>query len=689
VQGVNQKEEAMTDEVGRLVHELQVHQVELEAQNDELRRVQQELEAARARYFDLYDLAPVGYLTLSEDGLILETNLTAATLLGAPRGALIKQPLTRSIVPEDQDIYYLHRKKLFETGTPQVCEIKMARSDGAQFWARLEAQTGQDGPGGTPSCRVVLSDISRQKEVEEALRAGEGRYRRITEGLTDYLYTVMVKDGRAVQTTHSPACEAVTGYTAGEFAADPYLWLRMIAAEDRDRVIEHVRGVYEGKDSTTIEHRIIRKDGQIRWVSYMTISQIDPRGRLMSYDGVVKDITERKRAEEERDRLQAQLLQAQKMESVGRLAGGMAHDFNNMLGVIIGNAEMGTLRINVDEPIFHNLQEILKASHRSADTVRQLLAFARKQTISPKVLALNDMVPGMLNMLRQLIGEDVELRWIPGKDVGTVRMDPTQINQMLANLVVNSRDAIPGAGKITIETANIRFDEDYCRKHGGFIPGEYVLLAVCDTGTGMSAEVMEHLFDPFFTTKEVGRGTGLGLATVYGIVKQNDGFINVCSDPGEGTAIQMYFPRLVGEVVPVPETADERKIPEGTETVLVAEDEKSLLNIARDILERRGYTVLVAGTPTEALRLAESHPGEIHLLLTDVVMPEMNGRELFEKLHVVRPGMKSLFMSGYTADVMAHHGVLDEGVQFIVKPFSPKALAEKVREVLTSLEACG
>ncbi|MBN1103326.1 MAG: PAS domain S-box protein [Deltaproteobacteria bacterium] len=396
----------------------------------------------------------------------------------------------------------------------------------------------------------------------------------------------------------------------------------------------------------------------------------------------IRDITERKRAEEERKRLQAQLNQAQKMESVGRLAGGVAHDFNNMLGIIIGNAEMAMLQIDPSESSYKNIHEILKASQRSADLVRQLLAFARKQTIRPEVMDLNDMVSGMLKMLHRLIGEDIRLNWIPGKDVGRVRMDPTQVNQILANLMVNSRDAIPGVGKITIETANKSFDESYSRRHEGAVPGEYVLLGVSDTGAGMSPEVMEHVFDPFFTTKELGRGTGLGLATVYGIVKQNNGFINVYSEQGLGTTIKIYLPRFEGETVGAAEKADERKLPEGTETLLLAEDEASLLNVAREILAGQGYTVLAARTPTEALMLAERHKGEIHLLLTDVVMPEMNGRELMGRLQALRPRIKALFMSGYTANVVAHHGVLDEGVHFIEKPFSPRTLAEKVREVL-------
>jgi PAS domain S-box-containing protein len=382
------------------------------------------------------------------------------------------------------------------------------------------------------------------------------------------------------------------------------------------------------------------------------------------------------------DDLEAQLFQAQKMEAVGRLAGGVAHDFNNMLAVIVGHADLALERTAPDSTLHADLLEIQNAAQRSADLTRQLLAFARKQTIAPKVLDLNDTIAGMLKMLGRLIGEDIDLLWKPTDPLWPVRMDPAQIDQILANLVVNARDAISGVGKITIETGQAIFDEAYCETRVGFIPGQYVLLAVSDDGCGMDKVILAQLFDPFFTTKPVGRGTGLGLATVYGIVKQNQGFVNVYSEPGQGTTFKIYLPRYAASDPVSVRPPEPAVMPTGTETVLLVEDEEALLKLSERLLERLGYTVLAANHPNVALHLAETYPGKIHLLLTDVIMPDMSGRDLWERLGVVRPGLKCLFMSGYTANVIAHHGVLDDGVHFLQKPFSREVLAMKLREVL-------
>jgi signal transduction histidine kinase/CheY-like chemotaxis protein len=324
-----------------------------------------------------------------------------------------------------------------------------------------------------------------------------------------------------------------------------------------------------------------------------------------------------------------------------------------------------------------------EARYRAADITRQLLAFARRQTIAPRVIDLNDTVAGMLKMLRRLIGEDIDLLWKPGMDLAAVNMDPSQLDQILANLAVNARDAIAGVGKITIETANATLDPEYCRSHEGFTPGRYAVLAVSDDGAGMDRQTQEMLFEPFFTTKETGKGTGLGLATVYGIVKQNGGFINVYSEPGQGTTFRIYLPRHAAGPAEADRPPAPAADPTGTETVLLVEDEPSLLRFARILLAGLGYTVLAASGPREALRLAAEHPGEIHLLLTDVVMPEMSGRDLRERLSALRPGIRSLFMSGYTTNVIAHRGVLDEGVNFMQKPFSREVLARKIRETLS------
>ncbi|WP_320040769.1 PAS domain S-box protein [uncultured Desulfobacter sp.] len=392
--------------------------------------------------------------------------------------------------------------------------------------------------------------------------------------------------------------------------------------------------------------------------------------------------TDHQRLELKREKLEHQLLQAQKMEAVGQLAGGVAHDYNNMLSIIIGYSESVLENLDPEDPLYADIDEIFKAGKRSADITRQLLAFARKQTTAPKVLDLNDNIEGMLKMLRRLIGEDIDLAWLPETEVWSVKIDPSQLDQILANLCVNAKDAIAGVGKITIETANAIFDEEYCADHAGFIPGEYVLLAVSDTGCGISPDMLDNVFEPFFTTKKLHQGTGLGLSTVYGIVKQNKGFINVYSEPEKGTVLKIYLPRYVGQIIEAcPETAIE--IPPGQgEMILLVEDDPSILKLSEKMLQSLGYAVLSASTPNEAITMAKEHADKIHLLLTDVVMPEMNGRELSEELQKQYPNLDTLFMSGYTANVIAHRGVLEDGVHFISKPLSKKQLAKKVRETL-------
>jgi PAS domain S-box-containing protein len=395
---------------------------------------------------------------------------------------------------------------------------------------------------------------------------------------------------------------------------------------------------------------------------------------------------ERKRAKDQQAHLEAELQQAQKLESVGRLAGGVAHDFNNMLGVILGRVEMAAEGLEADHPLYEDLQEIQKAAERSADFTRQLLAFARKQTVAPQVLNLNETVEKVFLMLKRLIGENIELVWHPLKTLWPVRIDPTQIDQLLTNLCVNARDAITGIGQITIETGTALFTKEDCDQHDGCVPGDYVMLSVRDTGEGMEEDTLQHIFEPFFTTKAVGEGTGLGLATAYGAVHQNNGFIDVDSELGEGTLFRVYLPRHIGPNLSGKTESADSAIQRGQETVLVVEDEPTILSMTTKMLARQGYDVLSASTPGEAIRLAREQPGGIDLLITDVVMPEMNGRDLAKNLILIYPDLKRLFMSGYTADVIAHNGVLDEGVSFIQKPFAQKELAAQVRQTLDGID---
>ncbi len=471
--------------------------------------------------------------------------------------------------------------------------------------------------------------------------------------------------------------EEVTGYSPEELLGmHP---VDFFPEASKEYISSRVQSVFTSGEAFAEAPFLTKSGKQIPYLFTGRLTELDGRQYLL---GVGVDMTDRKRAEVEKDALQAQLLQAQKMESVGRLAGGVAHDFNNMLGVIIGHVELAMMQVNPASPIKANLKEIQEAANRSANLTRQLLAFARRQTVAPKVVDLNNCVTGMLKMLQRLMGEDISLSWNPAADLWQVKIDLAQIDQLLANLCVNARDAIVGVGKVTIETQNTTFDESYCAVHKGFVCGEYVMLAVSDNGSGMNKDVIDHLFEPFFTTKRVGKGTGLGLATVYGIVKQNDGFINVYSEPGKGATFKIYLPRFVGEAVE-PTSECPSGPPKGSgETVLLVEDEAAILNVGKAMLEELGYTVLTAGTPGEALSQAKAHSADIRLLIIDVIMPEMNGRELSKLISQIKPGLKSLFISGYTADVIAHHGVLDEGLSFLQKPFSMNDLAYKVRETL-------
>ena len=409
---------------------------------------------------------------------------------------------------------------------------------------------------------------------------------------------------------------------------------------------------------------------------------LNENNEIIGATALARDITKRIQAEQEKTKLENQLQQAQKMESVGRLAGGVAHDFNNMLSVILGHAELGLMHLDPAHPVTADLKEISKTVERSAELTRQLLAFARKQTIAPKVIDLNETVAGMLKMLQRLIGEDINLTWKPASTLWPVKMDAAQLDQILANLCVNARDAIADIGKIAIETQNFTIDKNYCLNHPDVMSGDYVRLTVSDDGCGIDKETLDHIFEPFYTTKEVGKGTGLGLATVYGAVRQNNGFVNVYSEPGTGTTFTVYLPRHEGKAGHVQQEGTAESTPKGNETVLLVEDELAILKITAAILKNIGYKVLSANTPGEAMQLAREHAGDIHLLMTDIVMPEMNGRDLAKNLLSIYPGMKRLFMSGYTADVIAHHGVLDDGVHFIQKPFNLNLLAGKLREVL-------
>lgn len=552
-------------------------------------------------------------------------------------------------------------------------ECGFTTADGRPRHIRTTGYAVRDESGQIRHVVGTFRDITEEKEAEAQLRLQALVLNQISD-----LVTVTDLNGKVTYVNDAVTKEL--GYSREDLIGAPVKkYCKDPTDEATQRQIRE-KTLHNGRWQSEVISQTA--DGRAINLACRTQIVFDELGKKIAICGIATDITARKREELEKEKLQAQLTQAQKLESVGRLAGGVAHDFNNMLSVILGYSGLALEQMEPDQPIYIALQEIKQAAQRSADLTRQLLAFARKQTVTPQVLNLNETVKSMLNMLRRLIGENIELVWLPGENPGQIKMDPSQIDQILANLCVNARDAIGDTGKITITTSNVLADAAYCAGRNGFLPGEYVLLTVSDTGCGMDSEMQEHLFEPFFTTKEVGKGTGLGLATVYGVIKQNNGYIEITSVPGQGSTFAMYLPRYMAK-------ADRMQVPEavqpvvyGHETILLVEDESMILTMVSEMLKSLGYNVLPAATPGEALRLAQDYAGEIHLLMTDVVMPEMNGRDLAKKLLTLYPDIKRLFMSGYTADVIAHHGVLDEGVHFIQKPFTMKDLTAKIKNVL-------
>jgi len=519
----------------------------------------------------------------------------------------------------------------------------------------------------------TFSDITESKKAEAALAEEVVRRGILVEQSSDGI-VVIDHEGKVYEANRRYA--EMLGYTPEEILQlHVWDWDTQFTREELLEMIGQVDAA--GAHFETL-HR--RKDGTFYDVEISTNGAMCGGQKLVFC--VCRDITERKQAAAEREELQAQFTQAQKMDSVGRLAGGVAHDFNNLLTGILNYTELCREAIAPEHPIRAWLDEIACDAERSVRLTRQLLAFARKQVIAPTVLDINDSIANILTLLRRLIGEDITIAWRPGSDVWPVKMDSSQIDQILANLTVNARDAIGGVGSLSIETSNTTFNDSYCAAHPGALRGDYMQLTVIDNGCGMDRDTVEHIFEPFFTTKGVGEGTGLGMATVYGIVKQNGGFINVYSEPGEGTTFEIHLPRcaaaestqLVTTIAPEP--------PRGNETILLVEDEKSVRITARIFLEGLGYTVLAAEDPEQALSLAAQHLDNIELLITDVIMPGMSGRHMAQRLSDLRPTIKHIFISGFTADIIAQQGVLEEGVNFLPKPFGRDALARKVREVL-------
>jgi PAS domain S-box-containing protein len=513
---------------------------------------------------------------------------------------------------------------------------------------------------------VALENSALYREIRDA----RDFLQSITENSPDAIITT---DDRGRLTYFSRGAEAMFGYRAEEMIGTAVADIYPGGLEEARAVKRRL--AQEGQ-LRNYEAGLLTKDGRRAEVSASISLLRDTTGHVVGTLGVLKDIGERRHLEE-------QLRQSQKMEAVGRLAGGIAHDFNNLLTVIAGRAQLILARLRPEEPIHRDATLVRTTADRAAALTQQLLAFSRKQVLQPQVLNLNGVVTAMEPMLGRLIGEDIDLAVIPAEGLGRVKADPGQIEQVIVNLVVNSRDAMPQGGRLTIETANVELDAAYASRHVSVPPGPYIMLAVSDTGDGMDEQTRSRVFEPFFTTKGPGKGTGLGLATVYGIVTQSGGDIQLYSEPGRGTTFKIYLPRVAEVAAEADDpTSPGAAVAHGDETVLLVEDEPEVRDLAREILEGGGYTVLQACDPLEAVLMAEQHPGAIHLLLTDVIMPRQSGRALVERLGPLRPEMQVLYMSGYTNEAIVRHGVLDPDTLFIQKPFTPAALANKVRAAL-------
>ena len=643
------------------------------------------LRVRETRLQSIIATAPECIAIHAPDGRLLEMNAAGLAMLEAATLAEVQdRPLMDFVSPEHRAPFAeLHRRVM--SGGTGVLDFAVKGLKGTRRWLEIRAVPLRGDAGEIQALLGMTQDVTEHRQTEERLRASEEALRHSEEKFSkafqsspDSLVMSRLDDGRIVEVNE--VFVRLTGYSREEAMGRTTLDLGLWGDPgDRERYLTALRGGGGVRDQAA---QFRRKVGTL--IDGLVSGEIIRLGEELVALTTIRDVTDRKRAEEERSTLEAQLRHSQKMEAIGRLAGGVAHDFNNMLGVILGYADIALRKLSPIDPLRRNMAGIRDAAQRSADLTQRLLAFSRQQVIAPRVIDLNARLMGMERLLQRVIGEDVALEFVLAPDAWPVSMDPSQVDQVLANLAVNARDAMPDGGKLIVETANVSLDAAYCRQHAGARPGENVMLAVSDTGTGMDERTRERAFEPFFTTKAEGKGTGFGLATVYGVVKQNDGFIDIHSEPGHGTTVKLYIPRAQADEMAQPAAASNPAPSRGHETVLLVEDQNQLREIAREMLEDLGYTVLVAASPGDALTLCEEHTGEIHLLFTDVVMPNMNGKELAGRVQTLKPGIRTLFTSGYTADTIAHRGVLAAGIWFLEKPFSMDSLARKVREVLSS-----
>jgi PAS domain S-box-containing protein len=635
-------------------------------------RTHHALRESEERFRHLFEEAPVAYHEIDREGIMVRVNRVECELLGYPPEEILGRPVWAFVVPEQRELVReTVLRKMLVPYLPVVFEREWMRRDGTRLTVEMHESLILDAQGEVTAIRAALLDITERRRAEEALRESE-----------EFLSSVFasIQDGLSVLDTEfnivrvNPAMERWFAH------AMPLLgkkcWEAYYGRTTPCELCPARRTLETGAAAHEVKQRLQAGSQAVGWQEVHSFPLLDPAtGRSSGVIEYVRDITEHRRLEE-------QFRQAQKIEAVGRLAGGIAHDFNNLLMVIRGYSDLLLEELKPADSRRRALEEIRKAGERAATLTRQLLAFSRKQVLQPQILDLNAVVSNINTMLRRLIGEDIELTMLPGAALDRVQADPGQIEQVIMNLAVNARDAMPHGGKLTIETANVNLDEDYARRDGNAAPGPYVRLSVSDTGCGMDAETRARIFEPFFTTKERDKGTGLGLATVYGIVKQSGGYIWVYSEVGRGTVFKIYLPRAPGSAEVRQQEEVQQTLPGGVETVLVAEDDPAVRALVCGALASRGYTVQEARDGREALAAARGYKGPIHLLLTDVVLPHMSGRRLAERLRAERPESRLLYMSGYTDDAIVSHGVSAGNVPFLQKPFSASALNRKVREVL-------
>lgn len=652
----------MKDNPSRLIPAIERELREAEAHRNQ-REAQKALAESESRFRSVMEHFPGLAYVKDANGRVLFANSGFARFLGMDPSTLPGKTNYDLFPPEFAEKISRDDRQILATGRGVTIEEQFA----GRTWTTYKFPIEANGSG--PMLAGFTLDITAQKKAEEMVRQAAGRWQNTFDAVSD---AILILDGNQQVLQCNRSAEALLMKSSGNMVGRP-CW----------EVVHGLTAPPSYCPVSRLRRSLCHETAELVVGSRLWNVEVDPildsQGILTGVVHSIRDITDYKR-------LQSQLVLAQKMESIGQLAGGVAHDFNNLLQAIMGHTELLLDRTPAEDERRADLVEIQKTGKRAADLTRQLLAFARKQAVEPRILDLNEAVKGALKMLRRLIGEHIELAWTPAPDLWPVWIDPTQVDQILANLLVNARDAIRDQGLITIAAGNQSLPPVACAQLAEtIIPGDYVKLTVADTGCGMSKETQARLFEPFFTTKGVGHGTGLGLATIYGIVRQNQGFITVESTPGKGSSFHVYLPRHRGTTGQLPDKDQSPHLPEPRgETVLLVEDELSILTLGKRVLERLGYTVLAADTPNKALALAHDYTGVIHLLLTDVVMPEMSGRELSEHLQTQRREIKTLFMSGYTSDIIGRQGVLEEGMNFIAKPFTKEILAGKVRQVLDS-----